>query len=209
MCCWGFNSILSPKERSRGGSLNSDMRRFSKVIEDLELKDLPLLGGLFTWSGGVNNQSLSRLDRFLVNEEWDCRFNGSRQCVLPRPIFDHFPILLDGGGLRRDPSPFRFENMWLKVKGFKDLLKSWWEGDSFSSSPSFILAEKLKVLKSKLKEWNIDIFGKVECRKDLALDQVEFWDAKKKTSRLSLEELEAQKEAREEYKKWVLLEEIA
>ena len=33
------------------------MRRFTKVMEDLELKDLPLLGGAFTWSGGVNNQS--------------------------------------------------------------------------------------------------------------------------------------------------------
>ena len=43
-----FNVILSPKERSRGGSLNSDMRRFSEVIEDLELKDLPLLGGPLT-----------------------------------------------------------------------------------------------------------------------------------------------------------------
>ena len=35
---------------------------------------------------------------------------------------------------------------------------------------------------------------------------MEFWDAKEKTSKLSLE-LEARKEAMEEYKKWVLLEE--
>ena len=121
---------------------------------------------------------------------------------------DHFPILLDGGGLRRGPSPFRFENKWLKVEGFKDLLKSWWEGDSFSGSSSFILVEKLKVLKSKLKEWNRDIFGRVEYRKNLALEQVEFWDAKEKNSILSLEELEARTEAMEEYKKWVLLEKI-
>ena len=73
----------------------------------------------------MNNQSFSRLDRFLVNEKWDCRFSGSRQCVLPRPVSDHFPILLEGGrALRRGPSPFRFENMWLKEEGFKDLLKS-------------------------------------------------------------------------------------
>ena len=43
-----FNVILSPEEHNREGSLNSDMRRFSKVIEDLELKDLPLIGGPFT-----------------------------------------------------------------------------------------------------------------------------------------------------------------
>ena len=121
---------------------------------------------------------------------------------------EHFPILLEGGELRRGPSPFKFENMWLKVEGFKELLKAWWERDTFNGSTSFILAEKLKVVKSKLKEWNRDIFGRVEYRKDLALEQVEFWDVKEKISRLSLEELEARKEAREEYKKWVLLEEI-
>ena len=45
------------------------MRKLANVIEDLQLKDLSLFEGLFTWSGGVNNQSFSRLDRFLVNEE--------------------------------------------------------------------------------------------------------------------------------------------
>ena len=61
------------------------------------------------------------------------------------------------------------------------------------------MAEKLKVVKYKLKEWNRDAFGKVEYRKNLALDQMEFWDAKEKTNRLSLEEMEARRKAREEY----------
>ena len=184
------------------------MRRFADVIEELQLKDLPLFGGPFTWSGGANNQTLSRLDRFLVNEGWDCRFSHSRQSVLPRPVSDHFPILLEGGGLRNGPSPFRFENMWLKVEGFKDLLKAWWEGENFNGTASFILAEKLKVVKTKLKEWNRDVFGRVEYRKNVALDQMQFWDEKEKTNRLTLEEMEARREAREEYKKWVLLEEV-
>ncbi|RVW27734.1 hypothetical protein CK203_109966 [Vitis vinifera] len=203
-----FNAILSPEERSRGGSFNSDMRRFAEVIEELQLKDLTLFGGPFTWSGEVNNQTMSRLDRFLVNEGWDCRFSHSRQSVLPRPVSDHFPILLEGGGLRNGPSPFRFENMWLKVEGFKDLLKAWWEGDSFNGAASFVLAEKLKVVKTKLKEWNRDVFGRVEYKKNVALDQMQFWDAKEKINRLTVEEMEAKREAREEYKKWVLLEEV-
>ncbi|WJZ80362.1 hypothetical protein VitviT2T_000290 [Vitis vinifera] len=204
-----FNAILSPEERNRGGRLNSNMRRFVEIIEDLELKDVPLVGGPFTWSGGVNNQSFSRLDRFLFNEGWDNHFGDVRQCVLPRPVSDHFPVLLDVGGGRRGPSPFRFENMWLKVEGVKELMKSWWEGGRFNGSASFILAEKIKVLKAKLKEWNRDTFGRIELRKNAALEQVQFWDAKEKISRLNLEELEARKEAREDYKKWVLLEEIS
>ncbi|RVW56352.1 hypothetical protein CK203_117762 [Vitis vinifera] len=43
--------------------------------------------------------------------------------VLPRPMSDHFPLLLDGGGPRRGPFPFIFESMWLKEECFKDLLK--------------------------------------------------------------------------------------
>ena len=41
-------------------------------------------------------------------------------------MFDIFPILLDGGGLRRGLSSFRFENMRLNEEGFKDLMKRWW-----------------------------------------------------------------------------------
>ncbi|RVW23505.1 Transposon TX1 uncharacterized 149 kDa protein [Vitis vinifera] len=118
-----FNVVRFPSERSREGRLTSSMRRFSEVIEELALKDLPLHGGLFMWSGGLNGLSRSRLDRFLISEDWDNHFSGAIQCSLPRSVSDHFPILLDGGGTRRGPIPFRFENMWLKEEGFKELLK--------------------------------------------------------------------------------------
>ena len=94
------------------------------MLEDLELKDFPLMGGPFTWRGGLNNQVQSRLDRFLVTDNWDNLFNGAVQGILPRPVSDHFPVLLEGGGLKRGPSPFKFENMWLEEEGFKDKMKT-------------------------------------------------------------------------------------
>ena len=36
-----FNEILSPNERSRGGRISNTMRRFSEVLNDLGLRDLP------------------------------------------------------------------------------------------------------------------------------------------------------------------------
>ncbi|RVW44617.1 hypothetical protein CK203_110049 [Vitis vinifera] len=42
-----------------------------------------------------------------------------------------------GGGLRRGPTPFRFENMWLKVDGFKGLLREWWQGIEVRGRASF------------------------------------------------------------------------
>ena len=116
---------------------------------------------------------MSRLDRFLVFEDWESHFSGVVQCTLPRP--DHFLILLDGGGVRRGPTPFCFENMWLKEE-FKELLKIWWQGFNFNGSYDFILVTKLKALKTNLKIWNKDVFGKVGVDKSLALDNVHFWD---------------------------------
>ena len=49
--------------------------------------------------------------------------------------------------------------MWLRVDGFKELLKGWRQGMIFSGSFSFVLAEKLKALKAILKTWNREVFG--------------------------------------------------
>ncbi|RVW80244.1 hypothetical protein CK203_044823 [Vitis vinifera] len=122
-----FNVILSLRERSNQGRLTSAMRRFAQVVDELELIDLPLQGGVLTWSGGRNNQAWAKLDRFLVTQSWLDHFNEVVQSRLPRPTLDHFSIFLIGG-LRRGPSPFRFENMWLKADGFTDLLRGWWQG---------------------------------------------------------------------------------
>ena len=64
--------------------------------------------------------------------------------------------------------------MWLRVEGFKDLLKQWWQGLKFSGSFIFILAEKLKALKGILKSWNKEVFGRVEGKKSKALHKVFF-----------------------------------
>ncbi|RVW91418.1 hypothetical protein CK203_038567 [Vitis vinifera] len=88
-----FNVTLSQRDRSRQGNLNGAMRRFAQVVDDLALIDLPLQGGVYSWSGGRGNQTWARLDRFLVSQV--------------------------GGGMSWGPSPFRFENMWLKVDGLR------------------------------------------------------------------------------------------
>ena len=67
---------------------------------------------------------MARLDRFLVTDDWDGYYGDPVQSLLPRPSSDHFPVLLEGGGtLPRGPSPFRFENMWLKADNFMSLIR--------------------------------------------------------------------------------------
>ena len=73
------------------------MRRFAQVVDDLALIDLPLQGGVHSWSGGRSNRTWARLDRFLVSQGWLDIFRRAVQCRLPRPTSNHFPILLKGG----------------------------------------------------------------------------------------------------------------
>ena len=129
--CWedpwcmggGFNVLRFLGERNREGRCIGAMRRFSQIIDDLELKDLPLQGGAFTWSGGLGNQRMARLDRFLIFDEWENFFENVNKRILSKPLSDHFPILLTGGGsIVRGPLPFCFENMWLKAEVSKSLL---------------------------------------------------------------------------------------
>ena len=146
------------------------------MVEDLDLRDFPLQEGPFTWRCGLNNQSQSKPDRFLATDNWDSMFNGAVQGILPRPISNHFLILLEGGGLKRDPSPFRFENMWLEEKGFKDQMKKWWGSLSFTGTFSFVLDAKLRALKDFWKNWNKEVFGIIDTKKSEALRRVEYWD---------------------------------
>nr|CAN80562.1 hypothetical protein VITISV_040289 [Vitis vinifera] len=203
-----FNIILSQRERSRQGRITSAMRRFAQIIDDLGLVDLPLQEGLFTWSGGLNNQSWARLDRFLMTLSWLDQFSNVIQGRLPQPTSDHFPILLEGGGLRRGPFPFRFENMWLKEEGFKDLIRNWWQGIEVTGRASYRLVVKMKELKQNLKVWNRDVFERLESNKALALRQVDYWDLVESERSLTKEETVSKKEAKEWYTKWVSLEEI-
>ena len=107
---------LSPFERNRGDGLSPSMRRFSEILNELGLRDLPLQGGPFTWRGGLNSRSMSCLDRFLVTADWENKFSKAVQCFLPRPVSDHCLILLDTEGIRPGPCLFPFELMWLKLK---------------------------------------------------------------------------------------------
>ena len=65
----------------------------------------------------------------------------------------------------------------------------------------------MKEIKQKLKVWNREVFGRLDCNKSSALQQVEFWDRKESERLLTVEETELKKEAKENYRKWVLMEE--
>ncbi|KAL7202408.1 hypothetical protein ACSBR1_033976 [Camellia fascicularis] len=157
-----FNVVRSLEEKLGATPLVASIQAFSSLIDDLALVDLPLQGGAYTWSGGG---VMSCLDKFLVKGEWEEHFSQMTQIRLSCPVSDHWPVLLDSRGIRSRPVPFRFENMWLQSKGFKERVKGWCVNYSVSGLPSCRLAQKLKLLKTDLKMWNREVFGRLEVQK--------------------------------------------
>lgn len=70
-----------------------------------------------------------------------------------------------GDSIVRGPTPFYFEIMLLKGKGFNSCVIEWWNNFKFRGVSNFALAEKMKALKLKLKVWNKEVFRKVEEKK--------------------------------------------
>ncbi|RVW31016.1 LINE-1 retrotransposable element ORF2 protein [Vitis vinifera] len=173
---------------------------FSKEDKDYLWEELGAIRGLWEdpWClGGDFNVILSQRERSRQGrlsgamrrfaqtvdelELIDLPMQGA-QCRMHRPTSDHFPILLMGGGIRRGPTPFRFENMWLKVDDFNGLLRGWWQG--------------------------IEVFGRLEVNKNAALQHLEYWDGVESERSLSITETEQKKEAKDAFNKWVLMEEV-
>ena len=99
--------------------------------------------------------------------------------------------------------------MWLKTDGFVDRVDSWWNHHSFSGTPSFVFAKKLKALKEDIIQWNQQEFGNVRRRKKELLGALEVLDSKEGVLGLTKMERVERNEARSQVEQLLSLEEIS
>lgn len=83
-------------------------------------------GALFTWSNHQSPPIMSRLDRFLLSNEWMDLYPDVLQIALHKTASDHCPIMLNSDCERWGPAPFRFELMWLEEKNSSRSVLDWW-----------------------------------------------------------------------------------
>jgi hypothetical protein len=134
-------------------TLSTEMLEFRHFVEDLEVVDLPLLGRRFT-RYHASGRAMSRIDRMFISEGWESRWGNVALWVLPRDVSDHCPLVLNYNQEDWGPKPFRFNNFWLEDKKFIDLVEASWGNFSVEGWMGFILKEKLKMLKTTLKDWH-------------------------------------------------------
>ncbi|XP_019430073.1 PREDICTED: uncharacterized protein LOC109337532, partial [Lupinus angustifolius] len=132
-------------------------------------------GAKFTWSNKRRGSTLTekRLDRSLRNDDWLSAWNIVSCCILPRISSDHHPLLLcSSSSVVKRITPFRFLKMWMKHPDCSKVIEEAWK-EEIIGCPMFILSEKLKRLKVKLKNWNWNVFDNIHHIVQEALSTVE------------------------------------
>jgi exonuclease III len=117
--CGDFNAVKHVDERrsTRVGYRNLDHIPFSRFIEDNNLVDLPLQGRSFTWFKG-DGFSMSRLDRFLLSEEWCLVWPNCQQVARLRGLSDHCALVLSDREEDWGPKPSRMIKCWRDIPGY-------------------------------------------------------------------------------------------
>ncbi|XP_028054290.1 uncharacterized protein LOC114258520 [Camellia sinensis] len=133
----------------------------------MEVTDIPMFGRKYTWSNSIDGDRWSRIDRFLLDPEWLELFDF-KVWGLPRILSNHCLLLLTEDQRDWGPKPFKFFNCWSLHPGFLALVKKTWVEAQVFGWAGFVVKTKFLILKSKLKKWNIEVFGNVESKLKVA-----------------------------------------
>ena len=123
------------------------------------------MNGTFTWNNkrGGASQVTSKLDRFIISEELFLSSPTMTASILPFRGSDHWPVQLEASFMGTPKKkPFSFENAWLSHPELNSNIDKWLKEDlNIQGTRMFILQQRLKNIKSKLKGWNKHEFGNI------------------------------------------------
>lgn len=146
-------------------TLGRDFTAFQNFINNMKLVDAETINGTFTWNNkrGGASQVASKLDRFMIPKDLFLIGPDMLALILPFGGSDHWPVQLEATfmGTPRNKT-FRFENVCLSHPDFSSNIDKWWmEALPFQGTKMYMLQQRLKHIKVKLKDWNKKQFGNI------------------------------------------------
>ncbi|GKB69334.1 RNA-directed DNA polymerase, eukaryota, reverse transcriptase zinc-binding domain protein [Tanacetum coccineum] len=162
-------------EQERPGSIFSRLEadQFNSFIDSTGLVDLHIGGRFYTWMNKAGTK-LCKLDRFLISDYVLVALPDIRITAFDQLWSDHNPILLHVTKTDFGPTPFKLDISWLSRHSVDELIKLKWnklEGNINGRTLKY--HEKFCALKTKIKQWNINIKAMDQNRKQEALFDIE------------------------------------
>ena len=157
-----FNLIYRAEDKNNNNLDRAMMGRFQRIINDLQLVELPLLGRKFTWSNERSSPTLVRLDRFFYSRDWEDLFPDCLMQSSSSSISDHCPLVVGLHEFTQGKRRFHFESFWTKLEGFMTEVENSWCQPIAAVCPLQRMADKLKRLSKHLQSWSSKRVGHVK-----------------------------------------------
>ena len=153
--CGDFNAVWCGSERRSVGNSTCQvgMAAFNFFIDSNLLIDLPLRGRNFTWFQG-DGKSMSRINCFLLSDNWCLTWPSCSQLASTRGLSDHCPLVLFVDEENWGPRPLRMLKCWESFPGYRIFVEEKWRSFDVDGWGGFVLKEKFKLMKMALKYWH-------------------------------------------------------
>jgi hypothetical protein len=145
-----------PFEKSKGRFDDHWPFLFNAVIDSLDLREVSMVGRQFTWANNLPEPTYEKLDRVLMDSDWEDRFPMVSVRAFERieALSDHAPILMTTSSVIPPCiCRFKFEVGWLHRDGFYDMVKSVWELPVVGRSPIERWNNKIRSARKHLGGW--------------------------------------------------------
>jgi len=133
---------------------------------------------------------MSRIDRYLLLEEWCLCWPNSFHVALLRGLSDHCPLQLSIDEENWGPRPTRMLKCWQDVPGYKQFVHDKWNSFYIEGWGGFVIKEKLKLIKAALREWHSTHVKNIPGRIDTLKARLSEFDEKGAEGGLSIEEID-------------------
>ncbi|XP_071727322.1 uncharacterized protein [Rutidosis leptorrhynchoides] len=145
-----MNEVRCESERFGSSFNRENVNAFNNFIGNAGLEEVGLSGRRFTWMNKAASK-MSRIDRVFVSQNVTETISDLKLIALDRAHSDHFPLMLHNTKVDFRPIPFKFFHSWVKMEGIENLIHNCVESEVYKSAGN--MHEKLKLLKSNIKEW--------------------------------------------------------
>jgi exonuclease III len=121
-----FNLIYQAADKSNLNLNRRLMGKFRRALDECELMELSLQNRRYTWSNVRESPTLVRLDRAFYTAEWEVAFPNFALSALATGASNHCPLILNHCDCVATKASFKFENHWLKIDGFCEVVQEAW-----------------------------------------------------------------------------------
>ncbi|CAL5070105.1 unnamed protein product [Urochloa decumbens] len=194
MIAGDFNLLLDAADKNNLNINRRNMGRFRRFVDDMELKDVHLHGRFYTWSNGWARPTMEKLDRVLMNIEWELLHPFCLLQALSSDMSDHCPLHLATNAASRPKRRFHFENYWIKIPGYLAAVERGWRCPDHVVDPFGRIDQLLRNTAKELQSWSQKSIGQIKQQLLLAREIILQLDRAQELRDLSAQELELRRD---------------